>query len=140
MFSTVTCHLHFWRNDRDLSRATAVTRGWNGYRNKSQHRKLTPEKKIFRRFRWDSKPGPFDHDCDALTTELPPLLKRTSGGRSCSSYRVCVTATSIYIYFTLLIAATTCTVVNMTIQYILQSTVVITTIARCIVFNFVTVC
>ena len=28
------------------STATAVTRGWNGYRNKSQHRKLTLEKKI----------------------------------------------------------------------------------------------
>ena len=42
----VTCHLHFWRNDRGLLRATAVTRGWNGYRNKSQHRKLTLEKKI----------------------------------------------------------------------------------------------
>ena len=28
---TVTCHLHFWQNDRDLSRATAVTRGWNAY-------------------------------------------------------------------------------------------------------------
>ena len=23
---TVTCHLHFWQNDRDLLRATAVTR------------------------------------------------------------------------------------------------------------------
>ena len=42
----VTCHLHFWQNDRDLLRATAVTRGRNGYRNKSQHRKLTLEKKI----------------------------------------------------------------------------------------------
>ena len=42
----VTCHLHFWQNDRDLLRATAVTRGWNGYRNKSQHRKSTHEKKI----------------------------------------------------------------------------------------------
>ena len=31
----VTCHLHFWQNDRGLLRATAVTRGWNGYRNKS---------------------------------------------------------------------------------------------------------
>ena len=41
----VTCHLHFWQNDRDLLGATAVTRGWNGYRNKSQHRKLTLEKK-----------------------------------------------------------------------------------------------
>ena len=28
-----TCHLHFWQNDRDFLRATAVTRGWNGYRN-----------------------------------------------------------------------------------------------------------
>ena len=42
----VTCHLHFWQDDRGLLRATAVTRGWNGYRNKSQHRKLTLEKKI----------------------------------------------------------------------------------------------
>ena len=42
----VTCHLHFWHNDQDLLRASAVIRGWNGYRNKSQHRKLTLEKKI----------------------------------------------------------------------------------------------
>ena len=44
----VTCHLHFWQNDRDLLRATAVmvTRGWNGYRNQSQHRKLILENKI----------------------------------------------------------------------------------------------
>ena len=35
----VTCHLHFWQNDRSLLRATAVTRGWNG------HTKLTLEKK-----------------------------------------------------------------------------------------------
>ena len=40
----VNCHLHFWQKDRGLLRATAVTRGWNGYRNKSQHRKLTMEK------------------------------------------------------------------------------------------------
>ena len=37
----VTCHLHFWQNDRDLLRATAVTRGWNGYQ-KSQHKKVDP--------------------------------------------------------------------------------------------------
>ena len=43
---SVTCHLHFWQNDRDLLRATAITRGWNGYRSKSQHRKLTVEMKI----------------------------------------------------------------------------------------------
>ena len=42
----VTCRLHFRLNDRDLLRATAVTRGWIGYRNKSLHRKLTLEKKI----------------------------------------------------------------------------------------------
>ena len=42
----VTCHLHFWQNDRDFLRATVVTRGWNVYRNKSQHRKSTLEKKI----------------------------------------------------------------------------------------------
>ena len=35
----VTCHLHFWQNDWGLLRATSV-------RNKSQHRKLTTEKKI----------------------------------------------------------------------------------------------
>ena len=31
----VTRHLRFWQNDRGLLRATAVTRGWNGYRNES---------------------------------------------------------------------------------------------------------
>ena len=41
-----TCHLHYRQNDRDLLRAAAVTREWNGYRNKSQHRQLTMEKKI----------------------------------------------------------------------------------------------
>ena len=41
----VTCHLHFWQNDRDLLRATAVTRGWNGYRNKSRHGELGGERK-----------------------------------------------------------------------------------------------
>ena len=40
----VTCYLHFRQNDRDLSRATAVTRGWNGHQHKRQHRKLTLEK------------------------------------------------------------------------------------------------
>ena len=43
---SVTCHLHVWQNDRNLLRATEVTRGWNGYRNKRRHRKLTLEKKI----------------------------------------------------------------------------------------------
>ena len=33
--AAVTCHPHFWQNDRGLLRATAVTWGWNGYRNES---------------------------------------------------------------------------------------------------------
>ena len=46
VYLAVTYHLHFWQNDRGLLHAAAVTRRWNGYRNKSQHRKLTLEKKI----------------------------------------------------------------------------------------------
>ena len=55
----VTCHLHFWQNDRDFLRATVVTRGWNGYRNKSQHRKSTLEKKILPPFQQGFKPATF---------------------------------------------------------------------------------
>ena len=33
----VACHQHFWQNDLDLLRAIVVTRGWDGYRNESQH-------------------------------------------------------------------------------------------------------
>ena len=55
----VTCHLHFWQNDRDLLRATVVTRGWNGYGNKSQHRKSTLEKKILPPFQQGFEPTIF---------------------------------------------------------------------------------
>ena len=68
----VTCHQHFWQDDRDLLRATAVTRGWNGYWNRSQHRKLTLEKNFFCRSRRDSNPRPFNHESSALTIELSP--------------------------------------------------------------------
>ena len=55
------CHVHACLdvtcgNDRDILRATAETRGWNGNWNKSQHRKLTLEKKF-----------------------LPPLLQLVTG-------------------------------------------------------------
>ena len=54
--------------------ATAVTRRWNGYRNKSQHRKLTLEKKILPALLPGLEPaGTFDHESDALTSELSPL-------------------------------------------------------------------
>ena len=55
----VICHLHFWQNDRDLLRATAVTRGWNGYRNKSQHRKSTLDKKILPPLQQGFEPATF---------------------------------------------------------------------------------
>ena len=70
----VTFHLHFWQDDRDLLRATVVTRGWNEYRNRSQHRKLTLEKKILPPLP-HSNPRPFNHESGSLTTELssPPV-------------------------------------------------------------------
>ena len=37
---------YFWHNNLDLLGATAALRGWNGYRNKSQYRKLSLGKKI----------------------------------------------------------------------------------------------
>ena len=55
----VTCHLHFWQNDRDFLRATVVTQGWNRYRNKSQHRKSTLEKKILPPFQQGFEPATF---------------------------------------------------------------------------------
>ena len=55
----VTCHLHFWQNDRDFLRATVVTRGWNGYRNKSQHRKSSLEKIILPPFQQGFEPATF---------------------------------------------------------------------------------
>ena len=55
----VTCHLHFWQNDRDFLRATVVTRGWNGYRNKSQHRESTLVKKILPPFQQGFEPATF---------------------------------------------------------------------------------
>ena len=39
----VTSHLYFCLNDRGLLRATAVSRGWNGYRNKSAQKADTGE-------------------------------------------------------------------------------------------------
>ena len=55
----VTCHLHSWQNDQGLLHATVVTQGWNGYRNKSQHRKLTLEKKILPPLQQGFEPATF---------------------------------------------------------------------------------
>ena len=64
----VTCHLPLW-NDRDLLLADAVTRGWNGYRNMSQHRGLTQEKKILPPLLPGIEPETFrsDHESGTLT-------------------------------------------------------------------------
>ena len=75
----VTCHLHFWQNDRDFLRATAVTRGWNGYRNKSQHRKSTLEKKIFPPFQQGFEPATFQSRVRRSNTELSPPPNGTRG-------------------------------------------------------------
>ena len=77
----VTCHLDFRQNDRNLLRATAVTQGWNRYQNKSQHRKLTLEKKnskFSRRSCRVSSPQTFSHESSALTTELSAIYPRPS--------------------------------------------------------------
>ena len=58
-YLAVTCHLHFWQYGRDLLQATAVTQGWKRYRNKSQHRKLTLEKKILLPLLQGFKPATF---------------------------------------------------------------------------------
>ena len=74
----VTCHLHFWQNDRDFLRATVVTQGWNGYRNKSQHRKSTLEKKILPPFQQGFERATFQSRVrcsNNLTTELSPPPK-----------------------------------------------------------------
>ena len=65
-YLAVTCHLHLWQNDRDLLSATAVTQGgweWGGgrggHRSKSQHRKLTLEKKILPPLQQGFEPATF---------------------------------------------------------------------------------
>ena len=60
---TITCHMHFWQNYRDLLRATTVPRRWNWYRNNS--RESWPRKFSCRSFR-DSNPPPFDNVSDSL--------------------------------------------------------------------------
>ena len=69
----VTCPLHIWQNDRGLLHATAVTWGWNRYRNKSTESRPWRRKLSHRSCR-DSNPRPFNHKSGALTTELSQPL------------------------------------------------------------------
>ena len=59
----VTRHLHFWQNDRDFLRASAVTRGGGG---RGEGGTDTEIKASSCR---DSNPRPFDHESGALTTK-----------------------------------------------------------------------
>ena len=70
---TVTFHLHFWQNDRDLLRAAAVRRGWNSYQNESRHGKLTMEKKTIPPHLPGIEPATFRSRVRRCTTELSPL-------------------------------------------------------------------
>ena len=74
----VTCHLHFWQNDQDLLRATAVTRGWNDAKIGVSTESWPWRRKFSRRSCRDSNPRPFSHESGALTTERsrPPMLPR----------------------------------------------------------------
>ena len=73
MCLAVTCHQRFWQNDRFFLRASAVTRGWNGYQNKSQHRKLNLEKKILPPLLSGLETETLRSRVRRSTTELSPL-------------------------------------------------------------------
>ena len=64
----VTCHQHFWQNDRDLLRATAVTWGWNGYRKESAHKVNPGEENSPAAPVWDLnlRVRPLNHKSSAL--------------------------------------------------------------------------
>ena len=66
----VTCHLHFWINDRGLLRATVVTRAWNGHRMRVSTQKYLRRRKFSRRSCRDSNSQPFAHNSGALTHKL----------------------------------------------------------------------
>ena len=73
----VTCYLHFWQNDRDLLRATAVTHGGGTDTEIRVSTESRPwRRKFSRRSCRDLNPRPFSHESGALTTELslPPSV------------------------------------------------------------------
>ena len=80
--SAVTWHLHLWQN------ATAVTRGWNGYRNKSQHRKWTLEKKILLQLLSGLEPATLRSRVRRSTTELSMFHSLIWGYCADTAFRV----------------------------------------------------
>ena len=64
----------------DRLRATAVTRGWNGYRNEREHLKLTLEKTVILPLLPGLKPETFRSRIRRSTTEPSslPVTKKTT--------------------------------------------------------------
>ena len=69
----VTCHQHFWQNDRDLLRSTEKTRCWTGSEIKVSTESWPWKRNFSSRSCVDSNTGPFDHDSGSLTTKLTRL-------------------------------------------------------------------
>ena len=65
----VTCHQHFWTNDRGLLRATAVNTGVERIPEWVSTESWPWGRKFSRRSCQDSNPRPSDHKSGALTTE-----------------------------------------------------------------------
>ena len=92
----VTCHLRFWQNDGALLRATAVTRGWNGYRNKSEHRKLTLEKKILPPLQQGFEPATFRSRVRRSNHWAIPAPQTTRNGVRWTEINIAMTVTHAY--------------------------------------------
>ena len=58
----VSCHLHFWQNDKGLLRATVVTQGWNGHQIRDSTQNWLWRRNFSRRSCLDSNPQSFDHE------------------------------------------------------------------------------
>ena len=68
----VTSHLHFWQNDGDLLRATAVTRGGMDTEIRVSTESRPWRRKFSHHSYRDLNQGPFSHESGSQTTELSP--------------------------------------------------------------------
>ena len=73
MYLAVACYLHILQNDRDFLHATALTREWNRYWNKSQLKKLTLENKILPPLLPGLEPATIRSQVRPPTIEVSPL-------------------------------------------------------------------
>ena len=87
----VTCHLHFLQNDRDLLRATAVTRGGTDTEIRVSTESRPCRRHFSRRSCRDSNPRPFNHESGALTTELSSPRNSSVASNNAASDTDCST-------------------------------------------------